>query len=262
MTDDTVGVVLGERALQRAVQAPDFVASGSHTPGSARPELVHRRESPRGLLDDRYFRGTGTREAAAITSGAVALVLQKYPKMTPDQVKALFEATAPPAARQCQPARPGRRGARPAAMLTAKPPSKFDAEFAAATGTGSLEIARGQDHLTRDGVVLTGEQRHLRQAVRHARDGEARGRRQQLVGRQLERQHLVRLQLVRLHLGRASTWCGNSWSGSSWSGARGAATRWSGSSWSSKNWNGSSWSGSTWSGNSWSSDSWMGATWG
>ena len=42
---------------------------------------------PEGYVDARYFRGSGTSEATAITSGAVALVLQKYPNLTPDQVK-------------------------------------------------------------------------------------------------------------------------------------------------------------------------------
>ena len=73
---------------------PDFVAPGSHLQGLRVPNSLHRRDHPEGLLDDRYFRGSGTSEATAITSGAVALMLQKYPKMTPDQVKAYFAANA------------------------------------------------------------------------------------------------------------------------------------------------------------------------
>ena len=86
--------LLGERALQRAVQATGLRRAGLAPAGPPRPGLVHRREQPRRAIDDRYFRGSGTREATAFASGAVALVLQKYPQMTPDQVKAFFRANA------------------------------------------------------------------------------------------------------------------------------------------------------------------------
>ena len=34
-----------------------------------------------------YFKGSGTSEAAAVEFGAVALLLQQRPRLTPDQVK-------------------------------------------------------------------------------------------------------------------------------------------------------------------------------
>jgi len=37
-----------------------------------------------------YFPLSGTSMASAVTSGAAALMLQGYPKMTPDQVKAFL----------------------------------------------------------------------------------------------------------------------------------------------------------------------------
>jgi serine protease AprX len=46
------------------------------------------------VVADRYARGSGTSQAAAVTSGAVALLLQKRPALTPDQVKALLRNTA------------------------------------------------------------------------------------------------------------------------------------------------------------------------
>jgi hypothetical protein len=42
----------------------------------------------------RWFRGSGTSQAAAVTSGAVALLLQEYPSATPDQIKKLLRDTA------------------------------------------------------------------------------------------------------------------------------------------------------------------------
>ena len=46
----------------------------------------------------RLFRGSGTSQAAAVTSGAVALLLQAYPDLTPDQVKYVLTQTATPVA--------------------------------------------------------------------------------------------------------------------------------------------------------------------
>ena len=67
----------------RALQAPGLRRGRIAPAGPARPGQLRRREHPEGRLGDRYFRGSGTTEAAAITSGAIALMLQKYPKMTP-----------------------------------------------------------------------------------------------------------------------------------------------------------------------------------
>ena len=49
---------------------------------------------PQAVLGERYFRGSGTSQSAAIVSGAAALILQKYPGATPDQVKRLLTSTA------------------------------------------------------------------------------------------------------------------------------------------------------------------------
>jgi serine protease AprX len=53
---------------------------------------------PQGLVvgdaSRRLFRGSGTSQAAAVVSGAVALLLQARPDLTPDQVKAALTRTA------------------------------------------------------------------------------------------------------------------------------------------------------------------------
>jgi serine protease AprX len=51
---------------------------------------------PEARVGNRFFRGSGTSQAAAIVSGAVALLLDQQPDLTPDQVKALLTATAQP----------------------------------------------------------------------------------------------------------------------------------------------------------------------
>jgi hypothetical protein len=47
-----------------------------------------------GAVSDTLFRGSGTSQAAAVMSGAVALLLQQHPELTPDQVKRMLMATA------------------------------------------------------------------------------------------------------------------------------------------------------------------------
>jgi subtilisin family serine protease len=49
---------------------------------------------PQARVGDRFFRGTGTSQAAAIVSGAAALLLEQRPELTPDQVKALLMSSA------------------------------------------------------------------------------------------------------------------------------------------------------------------------
>ncbi|HEY3742088.1 MAG TPA: S8 family peptidase [Bryobacteraceae bacterium] len=88
------------------IAKPDLVASGnrilslrvngstldSQFPANEVPLSVY--SSAKGGPGNIYFQLSGTSMAAGITSGAVALVLQKNPNYTPDQVKELLMATA------------------------------------------------------------------------------------------------------------------------------------------------------------------------
>jgi serine protease AprX len=257
--DDTVAD-FSASARCNPCKRPDFVAPSSHLQGLRVTNSYIDAENPKGVIDDRYFRGSGTSEAAAIASGAVALVLQKYPKMPPDQVKQFFQDNAVELSGP-SPLSQGAGEIDLAPMLLAKPTSKYTQRFHSSTGTGSLETARGQDHVTRDGVVLSGEQ--------------------DIFGNPFDASAMAKLEASGNswsggiwngstwsgstwsgNTWSGSTWSGNSWSGSSWSSSVWSGNTWSGSTWSGSTWSGSSWSGSTWSGNTWSSDAWMGATWG
>jgi serine protease AprX len=186
--------------------------------------------NPGGVIDSRYFRGSGTSQATAIAAGAVALLLQKYPSLTPDQVKRFFrdQAKGLSGAEYIN----GQGELQLGAMLS-RVPSDATQSFTSSTGSGSLELSRGSDHIADDGVVLTGEQ----DIFGHAFDGTT-----------------------------ATSWSGgvfngNSWSGNSWSGNSWSGNSWSGNSWSGNSWSGNSWSGNSWSGNSWSGNSWSGSSW-
>jgi serine protease AprX len=91
-------------------RTPDFVAPGKsvvglHARGSAATDSVLAAcetavaagegwTSPVFGPGGRFLKGSGTSQAAAFTSGAIALILSQKPGMTPDQVKYLLRSTA------------------------------------------------------------------------------------------------------------------------------------------------------------------------
>jgi serine protease AprX len=228
-----------KKASTRSV---DLVAPGVHLQGLRVPNSFIDADHPEGFLSSRYFRGSGTSESTAITSGAAALVLQKYPDATPDQVKKLLMDTAVPVKGNRHAIGTGELQLGPA--LSAPLPA-WTQTWAPSTGTGSLESSRGTDHLTRDGVVLQGE-----------RD---------IFGFPVSTASLAALEAAGSSwsggVWNGSTWSGSSWSGSSWSGNSWSGSSWSGNSWSSGTWTGNTWSGSSWSSADWSGNSWSGSSW-
>ena len=225
-----------------ATRGVDMVAPGMHLQGLRVPGSSIDLNHPEGLIDTRYFRGSGTSESAAIVSGAAALVLQKYPNATPDQVKELLSDTGYPIIGKAQQIGGGELQLASALSL----PLPFASQrWLPSTGTGSLELARGSDHISMDGVPLTGEQ--------------------DIMGSPFDPAAMAVLEAQGKSwsggIWNGKSWSGNSWSGNSWSGISWSGLSWSGSSWSGLSWSGNSWSGNSWSGLSWSGVSWSGNSW-
>jgi serine protease AprX len=230
-----------------ATRGVDLLAPGTHVQGLRVPNSWIDANHPEGFLSDRYFRGSGTSEATAIVTGAAALILQRYPTATPDQVKQLLENTAYPIQAKSQ-AQGSGEIALTAALAAPLPAATQTTTLS--TGSGSLEASRGTSHLTRDGVALLGEQDIFGATVNTSLLASAEAAGNTWSG----------------GIWNGNSWSGNSWSGSSWSGSTWSGKSWSGSSWSAaawsdNSWTGSSWSGSTWSGNSWSGSSWSDGSW-
>jgi serine protease AprX len=236
ITDDFVGVY-SQGSCTLGCKDPDFAAMGSHVQGLRVPNSYIDVNHSEGLLGTRFFRGSGTSEAAALTSGSIALLLQKFPSMTPDQVKYFITLNALPINNTKKTVR-GAGELNLAGMLN-KAPAAYSQTFAKATGGGPLESTRGNDHLTKNGVVLAGEIDIFGKPFTAATAGSSWSG----------------------GVWNGSTWSGSSWSGSSWSGSSWSGSSWSGSSWSGSTWSGSTWSGSTWSGCTWSGSSWSGSSW-
>jgi serine protease AprX len=231
--DDRMGTYSASSTGCGSCKNPDLVAIGSHLQGLRVPGSYVDQNHPEGQLGDRYFRGSGTSEATAVTSGTVALILSMYPTLTPDQVKKLLQSSASKVGGADTQAQGG--GEINYNSLVQANPGNASQNFASSTGKGTLELARGSDHLTDDGVVLTGEKDIFGHAFNSASTATAEA--------------------------AASSWSGGDWNGSTWSGSSWSASSWSSSSWSGSSWSGSSWSSNSWSSNSWSSSSWSGSTW-
>jgi serine protease AprX len=209
------------------VRTPDVVAPGAHmvslrVPGS----YIDQNYGSTGYVTPNLFRGSGTSEAAAFVSGAAALVIQQHPAITPASLKRLFLQNATGLIGFSS-LRQGSGEVDLSRMLGATvyaPPTQWKT-IDWSTGIGSLELSRGTDHLTRDGVILSGPI----DIFAHPFDPAA----------------MALLEAA-----------GSSWSGGIWNG-----NNWTGNSWSGNSWSGNSWSGNSWSGNSWSSNGWMGVSW-
>ncbi|MDQ1709612.1 MAG: hypothetical protein QOG49_997 [Frankiaceae bacterium] len=92
ISDDTVAAFSNRG---NATRTPDLVASGTHLVGLRVPgSYIDQTYGGTGLVSAKFFRGSGTSEAAAVTSGAAALLLSQNPSATPDQVKAMLRGSA------------------------------------------------------------------------------------------------------------------------------------------------------------------------
>jgi serine protease AprX len=205
---------------------------------------------PEARIGDRFFLGSGTSQATAVVSGSVALILGRYPSATPDEVKAMLMESGSPLStnsKYCS-------VAHLIDLDDIIAPGDDDdyledlglqSRSFRAYGTGTLEGARGSDHLSVDGVTLEGEQ--------------------DIFGNKWNAEYWAKYAANHMSWD-GGDWNGTSWSGTSWSGTSWSGTSWSGTSWSGTSWSGTSWSdyvwaGTSWSGTSWSDTSWSGTSW-
>ena len=211
-------------------------------------------EHPEAAYQGRFFRGSGTSQAAAVVSGAVAVMLEQRPDLTPDQVKELIVAN------NDHLGRPTGNGCERRAMLDMKGIYESstpiaDQDHDAAAGTGSLEASRGSDHVELDGVILEGEQDIMGTSWSGTSWSTAAAQGTSWSGGDWNGSSWTGSSWT------GTSWSGTSWSGTSWSGSSWTGSSWTGTSWSNMAWNGSSWTGTSWSGTSWSGTSWSGTSW-
>jgi serine protease AprX len=240
LDDDRVGAWTNSGTSARR---PDLLAPGKslvslRVPGSyadvGHPEgLVH------GDATGRLFRGTGTSQSAAVVSGAAALLLQRNPKLTPDQVKGLLKASADRLLMDTSAVQgAGTLDVRGAVELLEKgTPPTYAQSSTRSSGTGSLDAARGGVYLTdpANGAVLRGEQDVFGlpwDATAWAAASSAR-----------------------------TAWSGGTWRGTAWTGSTWVNGAWPAVAWEKPSWTGVAWTDRPWSRMSWRADDWQRMSW-
>ena len=243
-SDDVVPAFSSRGDASRRV---DLVAPGRSITSLRNPGSYIDEAYPSARVGDRFFKGSGSSQAAAVVSGAVALLLQSRPDLRPDQVKALLRASA-----EAMPmADAAGRGAGELDVYRASLQSTpaTTQSWARSSGLGSLEQARGTQHVADDGVELTGD-KHVLGPFNAKKWAPASSAFTAWDGGSWAGADWT-----------GGCWCDQSWTGRSWSGRSWSGTSWSGRSWSGRSWSGRSWSGRSWSGGSWTGRSWSAAGW-
>jgi len=264
MSDDVVADFSQHPNSTVLKREPDLVAPGVKIVSAGVPGSWISTNYPAAKLGNGFIRGSGTSQAAAVVSGAAALLYQKWPTMNPADVKELLTRTATKLPNQST-ALQGRGELNVTAALASAPMSSnlftgllgglvntatgiLNTGLLPATGAGSLEGSRGSFHVTMDGATLSGEKDIMsagwangvlvlltKQLKMWGTDGKFNGN----------------LWTNGAFATDATTVAGKTWGGRSWAGRS-----WAGTSWSGRSWAGRSWSAATWDGSSWTSDSW------
>jgi serine protease AprX len=94
LRDDLVTDWSSAGPTQDGTMKPDVVAPGAHLVSVLAPGAEYAKQCPECVVDGTYLRLGGTSMAAGVASGAIALILQRRPSWTPDQVKAAVIAAA------------------------------------------------------------------------------------------------------------------------------------------------------------------------
>jgi serine protease AprX len=234
-----------------ALRPPDLVAPGLGIVAPAVSGSVLAGLFPSALLGDGFIRGSGTSQAAAVVSGAAALLWQKWPELSAIQMRELLVNSSIPLARLRDRAYTGHgeihlltallRGPARSSRLAA---DRLDLPDRTGTGTGTLQGARGSTSVTLDHVTLTGEQ--------------------DIFGKPWDSRRQATLTAER----RAWTLSTGSFNGSVWIGpgfrpdtTTVAGQTWNGRTWAGRTWAGQTWSGQTWTGRTWAGQTWNGRTW-
>jgi serine protease AprX len=216
----------------------DLVAPGVSVLGTRVPQGYADQFNPQARTGTRFARASGTSQAAAVVSGAAALLLQRDPKMTPAQVKGQLMSTADPLDR-VEPRYAG-HGLLDVAEAARRNTGGYKDPRYETRGTGTLEGARGSSHVY-DGVSeLRGEVDIFGNPWQGPTWASSSAKQKAWVG---------------------GSWCGTTWSGDGWDARTWRDVIWPAGTWSARTWRGDDWSARTWRDGSWTGEDWSARTW-
>jgi serine protease AprX len=230
------------------VRNPDLVAPGRSVLSLRAPGSFIDVNNPQAEVPERYLKGSGTSQSAAVVSGAVALLLQARPELTPDEVKHLLTVTAVPLAAPAEAAGAGMLDIAKASKVGVRGNGAVQ-DHEPGTGTGSLELARGSMYLGEGDDALVGEATILGpfDATTWARES--------LAGRTWRDGAWLDQEWT------DACWCADSWTGRTWRGRTWRDDSWAGRTWRADLWDGRTWREAGWDGRTWREAGWDGRTW-
>jgi serine protease AprX len=205
---------------------PDLVTSGRSVVSLAAPGSTIYNGFPSARIGSGNFVGSGTSFAAAITSGAAALVLAANPGLTPDELKARLLATTSPGPIG-NPFVDGHGALNAYAAATAGPMNLSQSAFGLLPALPGATVS-----LSPAGSPVDSWNPSLWSGVswpQAAAGGPA--------------------------------WNGDLWNGANWDGFAWTSRAWNDGGWASAAWNGKTWDGSAWDGSAWDGSAWNGAAW-
>jgi serine protease AprX len=245
--DDTLGTFTNLATNGRPIDvlAPGISVASLRVPGS---NIDNAYASAR--VGDTLFKGSGTSQAAAVTAGAAALVLQARPTLTPMQLRsALQQGTWLQKATNTT-----AKEINVNLALTASIGNVYTGVYS--DGTGTLEATRGSSHVVANNVTLSGQKTIF--GTFNAADWATKAKAQTSwsggvwMGSRMAGDGWTGTSFA------SKTWASATWPGGSW----GGTANWVDPAWTGRTWNGRFWAAGTWTARFWASDDWSAAYWG
>jgi len=239
--DDSLCPISSRGVTQDGFAKPDVIAPGrkvSSTLATGLPVLAQLYPD-RITADGKHLRLSGTSMATPIVAGTVALLLQRYPNLTPDQIKRILSTTALP-----YPGEPDHAGVINAVAAMAKAPSAVTAPNLGVANLPGLNLSTGLGTVLFDGSRWTNA----------SWDG-SRWTNATWTGSRWTSAFWDGSRWT------TASWDGSRWTTSVWDGSRWTVAAWDGSRWTSAGWDGSRWTTASFDGSRWTAAAWDGSRW-
>lgn len=216
-----------------------FLAPGRSIVSLRNPGSYADANYPSAEVGDRYFKGSGTSQAAAVVSGAAALLWQRFPTASADTVKFTLSDAATPLPNVSSDNQGGGE-INLARVFDDGVWCSCSMSGDVSRGTGSLQAARGSSAITfgLDNTPLTGE-------------NDIFGPFSTATWAAASSNHTS---------WQGGSWMGHAWTGTDWTTATDNQANWAGRAWSGRAWSGRAWSDFAWNGATWSGRAWSGTT--
>jgi serine protease AprX len=241
--DDTVSSFSSNdgRVISLDVLAPGRSVVSLRDPGSYADTKY-----PSARVGTRYMKGSGTSQAAAVTSGAIALYLQKNPRATIADVRNAIWSLGSGIL-----GAPGKLDV--GKMLAYSATTSLSTQTGGTIGT--IQASRGSSSVYfGDNTPLSGERDIFGPLT--VSDWAAKSASQTSWSGGSWMGHPYTGTTWTSTADGQGTWAGVTWSGRAWSGRA-----WSDVAWAGRSWSGSAWAGASITGSAWSGTAWSGALW-